>query len=171
SVRAVGQVKSVWLPVMGERAWPPELTEFCVLTNQRNVALGSRAIASRARFVNRISALQHYSRYGLHLLAQAWQNWSFWQTVFDGPQAHGAGDGCSALQDIAGALALGAARPFASAKPTDMTIARKATAEVFSIISSSLGLGGSNNTPQRKCPSEIVIDGRQKHGFASFALG
>ena len=67
-----------------------------------------------------------------------WQNCPFWQTVFAGPQAHGADDGCSALQDIAGGLGLATCRPFASAKPTDMAIARKAIAKVFSIISSSL---------------------------------
>ena len=67
-----------------------------------------------------------------------WQNWSFWQTIFSGPQAHGADEGCSALQDIAGGLGLAACRPFASAKPTDMAIARKAIAKVFSIVSSSL---------------------------------
>ena len=71
-----------------------------------------------------------------------WQNCPFWQTVFAGPQAHGAGDGCSALQDIAGGLGLATCRPFASAKPTDMAtdmaVARKAIAKVFSIISSSL---------------------------------
>jgi hypothetical protein len=42
-----------------------------------------------------------------------WQNWSFWQTVFAGPQAHGAGDGCSALQEIAGGLGLATCRPLA----------------------------------------------------------
>src|SRR5436190_20331645 len=69
-----------------------------------------------------------------------WQNCPFWQTVFDGPQAHGAADGCSALQDIAGGLGLATCRPLASATPMDMAIARKAIAEVFSIISSSLDM-------------------------------
>jgi len=67
-----------------------------------------------------------------------WQNCPFWQTVFDGPQAHGADDGCSALQDIAGGLGLATCRPLASASPTDMAIARKAIVKVFSIVSSSL---------------------------------
>ena len=71
-----------------------------------------------------------------------WQNWSFWQIVFDGPQAHGAGDGCSALQDIAGGLGLATCRPLASASPTDMAIARKAIAKVFSMVSSSLDDAG-----------------------------
>jgi hypothetical protein len=71
-----------------------------------------------------------------------WQNCPFWQTVFDGPQAHGADDGCSALQDIAGGLGLATCRPFASAKPTDMAIARQVIAKVFSMVSSSLDGAG-----------------------------
>jgi hypothetical protein len=71
-----------------------------------------------------------------------WQNWSFWQTVFDGPQAHGADAGCSALQDIAGGLGLATCRTFASAKPTDMAIARKLITKVFSMVSSSLDDAG-----------------------------
>ena len=71
-----------------------------------------------------------------------WQNWSFWQTVFDGPQAHGAADGCSALQDIAGGLGLATCRPLASATPMDMAIAREAIAKVFSMVSSSLDDAG-----------------------------
>jgi len=73
-----------------------------------------------------------------------WQNWSFWQIVFDGPQAHGADDGCSALQDIAGGAAARwtTARPLASASPTDMAIAREAIAKVFSMVSSSLDDAG-----------------------------
>jgi hypothetical protein len=71
-----------------------------------------------------------------------WQNCPFWQTVFDGPQAHGADDGCSALQDIAGGLGLATCRPLASAKPTDMAIARKLITKVFSMVSSSLDDAG-----------------------------
>jgi hypothetical protein len=73
-----------------------------------------------------------------------WQNWSSWQTVFAGPQAHGAGDGCSALQDIAGGAAARwtTVRPLASASPTDMAIAREAIAKVFSMVSSSLDDAG-----------------------------
>src|SRR5215813_2296269 len=92
-----------------------------------------------------------------------WQNWSFWQTIFSGPQAHGADDGCSALQDIAGGLGLAACRPFASAKPTDMAIARKAIAKVFSIVSSSLDetgrSGPCNLMPAGSPPSSVICYG------------
>ena len=84
-----------------------------------------------------------------------WQNWSFWQTIFSGPQAHGPDDGCSALQVIAGGLGLATCRPFASAKPTDIAIARKAIAKVFSIVSSSLdetGGSGPCNLMRRTAP-------------------
>jgi len=92
-----------------------------------------------------------------------WQNWSFWQTIFSGPQAHGPDDGCSALQVIAGGLGLAACRPFASAKPTDMAIARKAIAKVFSIVSSSLDETG------RSGPCNLMR--RDRPLVASFATG
>jgi hypothetical protein len=65
-----------------------------------------------------------------------WQNCPFWQTVFAGLRAHGAVDGCSALQDIAGGAAARwtTVRPLASASPTDRTIARKAITKVFSMV-------------------------------------
>jgi hypothetical protein len=71
--------------------------------------------------------------YGLHTLDGKWQNIPFAQTVFAGPQAHVSAAGCSALQDILGGC-LAAGRPFASAKPTDMAIARTAIAKVFSML-------------------------------------
>src|SRR5262249_38185851 len=92
-----------------------------------------------------------------------WQNWSFWQTTFSGPQAHGADDGCSALQDIAGGLGLAACRPFASAKPTDMAIARKAIAKVFSMVSSSLDETGRSGPVQSDAAGPPRV--------ASFATG
>jgi hypothetical protein len=77
------------------------------------------------------------SLYGLHTLPMKWQKYPLGQTVFAGPQAQVSLPGCSALQDILGGC-LAAGRPFASAKPTDMAIARTAIAKVFSMSSSSL---------------------------------
>ena len=85
-----------------------------------------------------------------------WQNCPFWQTVFDGPQAHGADDGCSALQDIRDGLALAAGRPFASAKPTDIVTARKAMAKVFSMGRSSLVLASNFHGVSNKGPARFL---------------
>ena len=107
-----------------------------------------------------------------------WQNCPFWQTVFAGPQAHGPGDGCSALQDIAGGLGLATCRPFASATPTDMAIARKATAKVFSIISSSLDDAGGwiSRWSARTCgrgqnPKVRAVQILRNRPLVSFATG
>jgi hypothetical protein len=68
-----------------------------------------------------------------------WQNCPFSQTVFAGPQAQGPFDGCSASQDIAGGVGFITCRPFASAKLTDIAIARQLIANVFSMIFCSVG--------------------------------
>ena len=100
-----------------------------------------------------------------------WQNCPFWQTVFAGPQAHGADDGCSALQDIAGGLGLATCRAFASAKLTDMAIARKLIAKVFSMVSSSLDDVGPDLRTRTKTrrfgPSKLVRRGCPPASFAT----
>jgi hypothetical protein len=74
------------------------------LWHQRlNIPMCSAALLKLPREAAELNSARKPTPYHEHVLIwptawpMEWQNWSFWQTVFDGPQAHGAGDGAHPL--------------------------------------------------------------------------